>query len=259
MIKKLALPALAVAALALVSQASAKQMSLLQICGADGCKAFKSGALPGHDGSLHATAAPAIQSYYMVRLGIRAEGRVVNRFEMYYVPSAGAVMGKTYGTEGWAAFPNGVTRTINVAAKELKPFSPPEVSTVYVNWHRSVDPAPYSELLGRLEPAPIPETQESPISISISWKDPNPWSSDGAMLSYFVRSKVVMRFDGYFHVPGAIAGRLDRERQGLAPVVPGDDFPWPIVGGGLGGLLALGAAALAWRRRPRPEERPVPA
>lgn len=249
--KLVAIGAAAVSAVVLAAPATAKQLTLLQVCGADGCNAIKSGGTLGHDGGPDSASRPSLQSYFLLKIGAGDGKKIFERWDMYFVPDPGVIIGIKGGSEGWTALPARATKAIKAAAKGLKPFRTPQIAKVHIGQHRSVDPAPYTALLGPLEKAYIPSTWESPISVSLDWQRPNPWSNHGAMLNYLAKAKVLMRGDGYFRVPDVLAGRLDRERRGLAPVIPGDGFPW--------GVLAGSLVTFARRRRPRPAERPVPA
>jgi hypothetical protein len=259
--RKLMLISLAtLAGLVVAAPGVAKEMTLFQVCGTNGCNAIKPGKLPNHDGGLQSASTPALQGYYLLKVGAGDGQKILDRFEMYYV-RGGSVIGMS-GDEGWAAFPSRVARRIDAATNGLKPFGLPQVKTVYVNQHRSLDAAPYIDLMGPLDKTEIPSSNESPIMISLIWRQPSPWSNDGALLGYLPRSKVLMRSDGYFQVPRSLAQRIDRERRGLPPVAPGDGFPWGIFVGALAGALVLVTVATALvyrRRRPGPAERAVPA
>lgn len=257
--KLVVIAALAVSTLVAAASASAKEMTLLQVCGGNGCNAIKSGKV-GHGGFESSVTRPELQSYYLLRAGVGDGTKIVHRMEMYFVPEPGVIVGRSLD-EGWGVLPDRATKAVRAALEGLKPFRP-QLATAYIGERRSVDPAPYAALLGPLDKAYVPSTDESPVSVSLNWHQPNPWSNDGAMLNYLVKAKVLMRSDGYFHVPAELAGRLDRERLGLAPVVPGGGgFPWSALAGSLAGALVLAATlvAVAWRRRPRTAEHTVPA
>jgi hypothetical protein len=261
MLKLIAIAAAGVSTLALAAPAAGKELTLLRVCGADGCNAITSGGTVGHDGGPSFVSRPSLQGYYLLRIGAGDGKRVLERWDMYFVPDPGAIIGTQGGNEGWTALPARATKAVKAAAKGLKPFRTPQIAEAYVGEHRSVDPAAYTALLGPLEEAGIPSTLESPISLSFDWQRPNPWSNDGGMMNYLVKARMLMRGDGYFRVPDALARRLDREHRGLAPVVPGGGFPWAVFVGSMSGAVVLAGllVALARRRRPRPAERPVPA
>lgn len=259
--KLVAIAAAAASALVLAAPSAAKEMRLLQVCGASGCNTIKSAGSLGHHGGFQPTTRPSLQSYYVVRVGLGDGKRIFGREDMYFVPGPGAVTWRTDDpNQTWMAFPARPARSIRAAAKGLEPFGAPHLASAYIGERRSVDPAPYMALLGPLDKAYVPSALESPISVSLNWQRPNPWSNDGALLNYLAKAKVLLRSDGYFHVPDALADRLDREHRGLAPVVPGDGFPWGLLVGGLGGALVIAGALVAFaRRRPRPAEHRVPA
>lgn len=258
--KLLAIAATGFAGLALAAPAAAKEMTLLQVCGTNGCNAIEFGRLSG-EGGLGSATRPSLQSYYVLTVGAGDGKRIFERMKLYFVPDPGVFTATESGAEGWGALPARAVAAIKAAAKGLKPFRKPELAEVYVGDHRSVDPAPYTAVLGPLEKAYVPSKAESPISLSLDWKRPNPWSNDGAMIFYLAKAKVLMRSDGYFHLPESLAPRIDRERLGLAPLAPGNGFPWSTVAGSLAGALLLAAALVAFarRRRPRAAERTVPA
>ena len=259
--KFVAIAAAAASALVLAAPSAAKEMTLLQVCGTNGCNAVKSAGSLGHDGGMQAADRPAPQSYYLLKVGIGDGNRILGRETMYFVPGPGAVTWRTDDpNQTWMAFRPKATAAIRTAAKGLKPFGAPQLASVYIGERRSVDPAAYAALLGPLDKDYVPST-ESPVSLSLNWQRSNPWSKDTELLSYLVKAKLLLRSDGYFRVPDELAVRLDREHRGLAPVVAGDGFPWGVLAGSLGGAIFLAGALVVFarRRRPRPAERPVPA
>jgi hypothetical protein len=262
--KKPVLIAVAVAAAALTAApALAKEMTLQQVCGTNGCHALKSAVRLGHEG-FAAGITPAPEGYYVVKVGIGDGAKIFEHLNLYFAPKAGAVIGERGRglSEGWAGIPAPAAEKLRLSAKGLKPFKAPRPSRVDLGGRRSVDPVPYASLLGPLHGTPIPEAYESTILISISWPGANPWSVGGSVLTYLPEARVVIRGDGYFAVPDSLAGRIDRERRGLPPVAPGGGFPWGVFAGALAGGLVLVtlAGALAVRRRRGPAtERPVPA
>ena len=238
----------AVAALGVAAPAFAKEMSLLQVCGTNGCKSVKPAISLGHDG-WRATGPPAIEDYYLMKVGIGDGVKIFERFDLYFVPSAGAFTGKdmAFG-DGWSALPASAVARLRATAKGLKPFATPAPTRVYIEERESVDPAPYAKLLASLDATTVPDAPESPILIGLSWPRPNPWSSE-TLLNYLPKSKVLLRGNGYFRVADTLADRIGRERRGLAPVAP-SPFPWAALAGGLAGApLLAGAALVAYRRR----------
>jgi hypothetical protein len=262
--KKLVLIAVVVAAAAVTAApAPAKEMTLQQICGTNGCHALKPAVRLGHDG-FAAGMTPALEGYYVVKIGIGDGKKIFEHLNMYFAPKAGAVIGEggQGSSEGWAGIPAPAVEKLRTSAQGLKLFKAPRPNRVDVGERRSVDPAPYAALIGPLDPTPVPQTYESPIPISISWARPNPWSSGGSLLNYLPKAGVVIRGDGYFRVPESLTGRIDRERRGLSPVAPGNGFPWTVFAGALAGglvLVTVAAALAVRRRRPPATERPVPA
>lgn len=208
--RKLTWPGLAaIAALVLAAPAGAKQMTLLQICGSSGCTALKPAVVMGH--SSESLAIPVVQDYYVLRVGVGDGAKIFSRGEMYFAPDTGAVVIKGDDSQqGWTRLPSAAATRLRRAAHAIPAFAQPVVESVYVDYRRMAFPGAYLPLLGRLQRTAIPRTSESAVTISFSWGRSNPWSGSESLLSYLPKAKVIMRSDGVFRVPDAVADRIDR-------------------------------------------------
>jgi hypothetical protein len=213
--KGILIVAVALVALAPAAQAKeSKELMLLQVCGATACKAIRPAVVLRGD-NLQAAAVPALQAYYVLRVGFGYQGKVVVRAEQYFVPRAGAVAGKDAPgpTDGWTRLPAGAAAAAAKAARGLQPSPAPMPTRAYVGSRRVPNASAFAALLGPLEPVAVPRAGETPVSIGLVWAKPNPWSSAGALLGYLPGARVVMRLDGYFRVPGPVADRIDEARR----------------------------------------------
>jgi hypothetical protein len=236
------------AALALAAPALAKEMSLLQVCGTNGCNSIKPAVSLGHGGG--PTETPAVEDYYLLKIGVGDGTKIFERADLYFAPKAGVFTGAgmAFG-DGWSTLPKRAAARVLAAAEGLKLFRAPTPSEIYIEGRRSADPAAYGRLLASLDETTAPVTSEGPILIGLSWSRPNPWSSE-SLVNYLPKAKVLLRGGGYYRVPSDLASRIDRERRGLSPVAP-SEFPWAALAGGLAGapLVAAGGLLLYRRRR----------
>ena len=165
-----------VAALSAVPAAQAKEMKfqVLRICGAAGCSAFRPAVSVDRVHGFAPAAVPPLGPYYVLEIAFRDE------------------RGKSFGRQ----------ELYFVASGGI------------VNGKAAPDPAAFAALLGPLERAATPRNGEQLSWITLSWATPNPWARDGAILEYLPTSRVVIRPDGTFRVPGPLADRIDRVRRG---------------------------------------------
>src|SRR5438045_2011794 len=195
---------LAVSGLALVAfvpAAQAKEIDLLRVGGASGCKALRPAVKLAHT-DLAGASVPGIGPYYVLTIGYADGGRIFQRGAQYFVAAAGAIAAKdgTGPSVGWSRLPDAAADAVRRGAAGLQPFPAPRPSRVYVGAQRVADPGSYATLLGPLEEVAVPRTQESPITIGLGWARQNPWSTT-ASLEYLPRARVLIRFDGFFRVP----------------------------------------------------------
>ena len=208
-----------VAALSAVPAAQAKEMKfqVLRICGAAGCSAFRPAVSVDRIHGFAPAAVPPLGPYYVLEIAFRDErGKLFGRQELYFVASGGIVNGKDLPglTGGWARLPKRALPRVGDAAGKMRPFATPAPARAVVNGKAAPDPAAFAALLGPLERAATPRNGEQLSWITLSWATPNPWARDGAILEYLPTSRVVIRPDGTFRVPGPLADRIDRVRRG---------------------------------------------
>ena len=250
--------------------AAAKEVKSLSLCGASGCVSVEAGALARYgrdEGSARAAIpaeVPGPTRFYRLELGVGEPGssKVFGRFQVWYVPPAGLAYGADADALGqpWTKLTRGQVAVLREAARSVSPFPAPELRRVRIGRRTSVDPAPYVELLAG-PPARMPDEIRGPVPLDLSWDRPNPWATSG-YVEYLPRERLLSTLAGYRHVPEELAGRLEREADGLAPVAETSTswaLPAALAGGG---LLVLGSAlALLARRRRQglPRRRPAPA
>lgn len=255
--KKSVLVIAVLGALSIAPAALAKELTVTAVCGPSGCAAVTPAVKLSHDG-ITVRDAP-LGGYYVVRIGLGDGTKIFERTRMYFVPAAGALAWADTADPNatWLGMSGEAAARVRKAASGLKPFTVATPTHAYVGTHRTTDAAAYVALLGRLERTAAPVTGESPIVISLYWKQPNPWSSSAALIQYLPEAGIVIRNNGYYRAPGSLADRARRQAAGLPPRAPGGGFPWGPVAGGIAGFaVVLGALTfVAWRRRhaPAPE------
>jgi hypothetical protein len=193
--------------IAFVPAAQAKQVVLVQLCGASGCTAitppiaFKGGGRP---------VTPPLGNYYALRADNGGGRKTNRRLRSYFVAGPGALTGPELrgpGT-GWVRVPQIASRLRPLAAT-LTPFPTPWPEGVYIDGRRAPDPAAFALLLGPLRHVATRWTGQRLISIDMRWSKPNPWAAEAALLDYMPNERVLIRLDGSFAVPRSIAYRIE--------------------------------------------------
>ena len=253
-----------VASLAVAAPAAAKEITALKICGEAGCSSadlrtqrvsahFETGGSP--------KSPPSLATYYLVELGMGAEGKTYARMRGWFLPEAGLFRPRDDPSSGWVRIPGSQLEILRDVASEVRPFPSPRPSSVVVGGHRSADPARYAALLG-LPPSAFPADTSHSVTLTLRWTRPNPWSEE-SKLEYFPRSNVVLTATGYADVADGLAASLEREAAGLPPVAQSSGRPWRLLAASVAGAAAVAVAAAALllvvRRRRRGTPEPVTA
>jgi hypothetical protein len=258
--KLVALAAAAAGLLALSAPAQAKEILSLKVCGASGCvKSTDPKVLAGWEGG-NQDPAQVWQTnpggYYKVTVGYGDQGKLVAAEPAYWLP--GRNLMRFTGQSGypwWKLFPAQV-KMLRAVAGDLSPFTP-TLARVTVRGKSVADPNSYLRLLGRLHEAYLPyrAPHRHRLRIALHTPSANPWIHSSLGLRYVPKKRILIRPDGEFRVPKAMARRVMR-RVSLAggaaaaqPDRPRRDSASLYAGIGAAGLAgALALAALCVRK-----------
>jgi len=257
----------AVAAMAFVGGAGAKELTAVKVCGPGSCRDVPHSSLArfGPDpfvGTPVTGTAVAPQPYYLVRFFMGEGGRTRGEAFRGHYALQGQALRETggRGDEPWTTLASRGAAVLEATLRGLEPFPAPRLARVQVDGHTSADPSAYEPLLG-LRPGPIGVLPDAGVPVRLTWNGRSPWS-DVTSLEFDPASGLLLGPSGYVRVPRELASRLRREAAGLSPVPTGGGFPWGVATAGAGAAsLALGSAALllARRRRAHPRRAPMPA
>jgi hypothetical protein len=199
-VKQALVIALVAASVGAVPSAEAKNLALVRICGANGCRAIVP-ALPLAHTSLGRS--PAVQPYHV--------GTLADRTTAYFVEAVSAVTGAhVTGPGRWAKLSS--ASRIRAVASGLRPLPAPTPSEVLVGGRRVRGHSSYLGLLGPLPASAARWTGELLVPIDVRWRTPNPWSVVSSYLQYIPAKRLLIRLDGYFRVPGELAAMIDSDR-----------------------------------------------
>ena len=248
--KKVVVAAAAVA-LAAPPVAAAKELTKLQVCGASGCASItdRSTLRKIGEGSNGETTAPTprLQRYYRVTATIEAEHG--GQFTTFYLPAANLTRGINPG--GYAQwFPASREYARAIAGLGVRPFPKPHARRVLIGGREAAGPATYARLLTLKAPeAPVSAATDW-VTVSFRFTRPTPWSSDATTLEFSPSTGYLYRDGKTLDLPDGLASKI-RARRSLSS--DGGANVAYVFGGGLGGaaFLAVGAAVLTRRRRPR--------
>jgi hypothetical protein len=244
------------------------------ICGPSGCGPFDdTGSLRWLTGLMYAEnpierqAAP-VSSYYELRwTGPQVEPGA--RPIAWVAPDAGAIASSRFignSAVRWFPLAGGVAGAVDTAAGDLEPFPAPTLTRVYVGDNEAPETAPYTALLGPLQPRA--DTPTADLVIGLVTAGPTPWTmpSSYAELDYSTEADAVA-FDGtWYEAPAGLAERIERDaglqQPEASPAAPAaqpepaavvanddDDGPWSLVAALTIGAVALGVALALLRRR----------
>ncbi len=121
--RRIALAA-SLAALYLASPATAKEISQVKACGADGCKTVKSVGPEGHE-LLPAGGGttPKLAPYYKLAIGLGdGSGRVFDTFDVLWAPSIGMIASEETPSPYWRTASPAARRVAEQVTKGLTPF-----------------------------------------------------------------------------------------------------------------------------------------
>ncbi|MBA3717891.1 MAG: hypothetical protein H0W87_06665 [Actinobacteria bacterium] len=255
--KKIALLVLAGAGLlAFAGTAQAKEIVGLKICGASGCNAstdreqLKGWMLGGSSDPEQSTSVPA-EPFYTAELSFGdPEGNVIHQETAYWLPGSNVMRFRGQTQDPWWKLdPSGISMFQQISAG-IDAFTP-ELSGVKVKGKSVSDPTSYLRLFGEFPYRTFPKGKLHLITIALTASKPNPWVSGTLRLRYEASRRLLIRPDGYVRLPAAL-GKLVMQRASLtasATSGSGGGSTALYAGLGVGGAAALGALAVARRKR----------
>jgi len=228
------------ALLAVPAPAMAKELTKVEVCGADGCAAITGktnlqnfGGSGEPDGS---AAAPA--PFYEIRYTIDAEGES-SQWSSWYVPSASrlATLDERTGV-AWARIDE---PRLAALAKTLKPFARPDITSVTIGSRKVTDgPSSYLRLF-TVESAgeAVPQGLADWEPVVFHAKGKTPWTLEQTSLFYSATNGMLQRGIEIVKLPDGMAADV---RSGDSLSGGGTSFLWPTV---LFALLAAAAVLIA--------------
>lgn len=215
------------ALLAVPAPAMAKELTNVSVCGPDACAAITGetnlhnfGASGEPDGSV-----PAPAPFYEIRYTVDAEGES-HQWSSWYVPSTKrhASVGERTGV-AWAPLDE---PRLAALARSLKPFAPPEISSVTVGSRKVTDnPASYLRLFtvessGEAVPQGLADWE--PVVFQARGK--TPWTLDQTNLFFSPSNGMLQRGIEIVKLPSAMSADI---RAGDSLAGGGSSFPWRTV------------------------------
>jgi len=208
--------AAATAALALAGAAPAKEVSSLQVCGADACNTVtdrdtlirfeeSAGSYDVHTGA----AAPA--EYYVLRVTVDAGDGGQVAWENYYVPEARVLRGTDeYGRALWRRAPKAERTLLDSIATGVRPYPVPDVTKATVGRKTAANPASYLDLY-RLKRTPSAHPKRPGWRrIRLTSTTPTPWTDGANVLRYLPRERLLERDGEYVRLPKRLARAVQR-------------------------------------------------
>ncbi|MDQ3876394.1 MAG: hypothetical protein M3322_12775 [Actinomycetota bacterium] len=252
--RRLALAIAAAVALALPGAAAAKEVTSLEICGAETCRTVTSPAVltqvgesAGRAGVSAAPAAPA--EFFLIRTTVEGDD---HRFtwESFYVPSARVMRGiDEHKHAYWRRTPNEERTLLDSLAAGLRPLPVPEVTRATVGRRTAADPASYLALY-RLRPTDryaYPRRADW-IRIRLRSKLPSPWTDGANVLAYSPSARLLERDGQFVRLPKRL-GREVRRAAALHVAVGGSQQGAGAALGLVAVLPLAGIAAIRFARR----------
>jgi hypothetical protein len=235
----------AVAALALPSLAGAKEITKVELCGDEGCRALTGAAaqrlVGGGEDMSEPPAAPG--PYYRVTLTAKAD-RHSESWSIFYVPS-----------EHRLALPDGdwqqVTGTVRLAYDRatagLEPYPTPALERVVIDGVGVHDPGSYLALFeaGTSDGA-VPSSLADWVPIELRFRGQTPWSTDKPYVFYSPADGLLQRGIEMVKLPDDMVASI-RARETLASP---DGFPWAVAGV-IALALSLAGGSAIWLARRR--------
>jgi hypothetical protein len=236
----------ALVALALPTQALAKEVSAMKLCGPGACTTLRDRALltplVTNAGPQAPTPRPA--PFYRVTILVSEPGHgLVGAWKTWYVPSAELFQGRDEGNSPyWYAPSADALAYVRAQLARVEPYAAPRFTRVELGTTAVRDPASYASLFDpKLARATEYADDWKPLTITAK---SNPWTS-GVLLSYSPSRNVFWHGSERVRLPGRLAANLEAGRSALA-AAPAGGSPWGwvggtaaaiVVGGGIFGIL----------------------
>jgi len=239
------LAALALTALALPSLAGAKEISKVEFCGDEGCRAITGAAarqlVGGGEGMSEPAAPPG--PYYRVTLTSKHE-EGTESWSIFYVPSEHRL---ALPDGQWEQVTGSVRAAYDGATAGLKPYRTPVLERVVIDGLGVEDPGSYLALFeaGTSDGA-VPRSLADWVPIELKFRGETPWSSDRPYVFYSPGDGLLQRGIEIVKLPDETVASI-RARESLASP---DEFPW-VLAGLVALTLALAAGAALWLARRR--------
>jgi hypothetical protein len=233
--RSLILTVTVLAALVLPSLAGAKEISKVELCGAEGCRELTGAAAQrlagGGDDMSQPPASPG--PYYRVTLTARGDGRS-GSWSIFYVPSAHRL---ALPDGNWQQLTGSVRTAYDKAVADLTPYPTPVLDRVVIGGIAVHDPSSYLALFeaGTNEHA-VPSSLADWVPIEFRFRGETPWSFQKPYVFYSPADGLLQRGIEMVKLPDDMVADI-RARESLASP---DGFPWA-----LAGVIALALALLA--------------
>jgi hypothetical protein len=263
--RKYLLPLIALAALALVAPAQAKEPKAATVCGPDDCATTtdRQGLLTLMADNGSTPPPPPAGDYYKLTMTIDVppDAGVAPKVEWWYTPNGGgairSVQKDPSGVTAWYALTPSGRALLAKLTESVDAFPLPHVTAVTVGGKAVSDPTSYLRLFGR-------KTTGAPQIAAGDWQDivftgpASPWTDNAVTLQYSPTANAVLSGYDIAKLPPSLAAKVE-SRSSLAS---GSSFRWWLVG-----LLAVALALLVFavlvlrrvplRDLPRPFQRPA--
>lgn len=202
--KRFALAAVLALALGLPSAAVSKEVSELQVCGAQACKSITDRALleqfEGAAGDADYYAGPARPSaFYVIRVTVDVgPDHPTHTWRAFYVPSAKLMRSvDEHGRASWRRMPQAERKLFDAFAEGVEPYPAPEITRARVGRKAVANPASYLNLYTlKRSPRAFPK-RNSWLRIRLESTLPSPWTDGTNRLRYSQKERLLER-DGEF-------------------------------------------------------------
>lgn len=231
----------ALVALTLPAVADAKEISKVELCGAESCNtitgAQNTRRLVDNGDSLSMMAAPPGPYYRVTLTATHEEG--TDTWSIFYVP-AGDRLGLPDGQ--WQQLTGVAAAAYRKATADLEPHPAPTLERVLIDGRAVEDPASYLALFtaGSNEGA-LPTHLADWVPVDMRFRGETPWSGD-PYLFFSPSDGLVQRGIEIVRIPDEMAANI-RAGESLAAA---DGFPWAITAVIALALAASLAGGLTW-------------
>jgi len=250
--RKFLLPLIALAALAVVLPAQAKEPKAATVCGPDGCATTtdRQGLLTLIADNGSTPPPPPAGDYYKLTMTIDVppDAGVAPKVEWWYTPSGGGairpVQKDPSGVTAWTGLTPSGRALLAKLTKGVASFPLPHVTAVTVGGEAVSDPSSYLRLYGQ-------KTSGAAQVTAGDWQDvvftgpASPWTDNAVTLQYSPSANAVLSGSDIAKLTPSLAAKVE-SRSSLAP---GSSFRWWLVA--VVAIGALAAVLLLVRRFPR--------